>query len=57
MQPDIHVLSPGGTMAMSKGAIGVLNEVQSRVLLTLLLCANVRDKAGLARHFRARTPV
>ena len=24
MQPNIHVLSPGGTIAMSKGAIGVV---------------------------------
>lgn len=44
---------------LSKGLIsaGRLNGVQARVLLTLLLCASVRDKAGLARHFRARTPV
>ena len=43
---------------LSKGLIsaGRLNGVQARVLLTLLLCANVRDKAGLARHFEAETP-
>ena len=44
---------------LSKGLIsaGRLNGVQARVLLTLLLCANVRDKAGLARHFEAEIPV
>ena len=43
---------------LSKGLIsaGRLNGVQARVLLTLLLGANVRDKAGLARHFEAETP-
>ena len=43
---------------LSKGLIsaGRLNGVQARVLLTLLLSANVRDKAGLARHFEAETP-
>ena len=44
---------------LSKGLIsaGRLDGVQSRVLLTLPLGANVRDKAGLPRHCRARTPV
>ena len=43
---------------LSKGLIpaGRLNGVQSRVLLTLLLRSNVRDKAGLLRHFQAQTP-
>ena len=43
---------------LAKGLIsaGRLNGVQARVLLTLLLGANVRDKAGLARHFEAETP-
>ena len=43
---------------LSKGLIsaGRLNGVQARVLLTLLLGAKVRDKAGLVRHFEAETP-
>ena len=40
---------------LSKGLIsaGRLNGVQSRVLLTLLLCCDVRDKNGLRQYFAA----
>lgn len=33
MRPNIHVLSPGGTIAMSKGAIGVVPRLSAGELV------------------------
>ena len=52
MQPNIHVLSPGGTMAMSKGASGVVPRPSAEELLgaapQLADFANVRAESWRA---------